>query len=111
MKRSLFDPGQMNHRITLQAPLETPDGCGGVDVVWNDVAQVWAAFEPISVQRPEEAQQIEEYALHRVSVRFRTDVGTGWRVILGERSFEILSVIDPDERGAYLSLRKRQVGR
>ena len=51
MSRSLGSAlGQMRHRVALEAPLETPDGAGGVTRFWQPVSTLWAAIEPIEGQ-------------------------------------------------------------
>ena len=51
----------------------------------------------------EEAQQNQETAQHRVLIRHRNDVASGWRFLLDGRELAILTVIDPDQSRRFLS--------
>lgn len=111
MKTIVFDPGALRHRLRLYSPLETSDGCGGVDVTWQLVGEVWSHLKPSRITRPEEALQITEVAILDGTIRFRNDVATGWRVDFGTRQFQVQAVVDPDERKSYLVLRLEELGR
>ena len=38
----MIDPGRLNRRLVLEAPVETPDDAGGVTRAYSDVATIWA---------------------------------------------------------------------
>ncbi len=104
MKKQIFlDPGRLNHRVQLQSIVETSDGCGGVNVSWTPVADVWANIQPHRTRSEQLAQQQFETLTHKITIRFRPDVKSGWRVQFGPRLFAITTLHDPDERGRYLS--------
>ncbi|HBR33189.1 MAG TPA: head-tail adaptor protein [Firmicutes bacterium] len=82
--------GRMDKRITLQKPSKTPDGQGGRKKDFEDVATVWAEF-----RRPKMATEVEAGAVisdmtQEISIRYRTDVKRGWRVLYGDRSFDVI---------------------
>lgn len=111
MKRTFQDPGALNHRMSLESLLETADGIGSLDKQFQPVDTVWAAIEPKRHDQRLLAQQIDEQATHIVTIRFRSDVATGWRFRKGARSFEIVAIVDPDERGRYLQCHTEEVSR
>ena len=43
-------PGDLNRRLVLQAPAETPDGAGGVTRGYTAVTTLWASVEPVSAR-------------------------------------------------------------
>ena len=106
-----YDPGVFAHRMKLQSPQETSDGCGGVSVSWTDIQEVWASIELVNSKRDFEASQLSERNIHRVKIRFRTDVASGWRFAFDNRLFDIVSVVDPDESRRYLHCETNEVGR
>lgn len=106
-----FDPGALNHRLKLQRIVETPDGCGGVTNSWVDEAELWAKIEPVGVSSDYLALQQNEIAKHRIIVRFRTPLSSGWRFVLTDRVFQIQTVQDPDERKSYLVCLTHEEGR
>jgi SPP1 family predicted phage head-tail adaptor len=40
--------GSLRERITIQRPVDTPDGGGGAHRQWQDVQTVWAAVHPVA---------------------------------------------------------------
>ena len=110
-KPPFFDPGALSQRVTIQSMVETADGCGGVTVSWPAVATVWAAIMPVRGSSKELAQQRTESMKHKVSLRYRDDVSSGWRISHDNRNFEILNVYDPDERKRYLVCLAEEEGR
>lgn len=111
MKRARMDAGKLRQRMILERRTETADGCGGMTIGWVEEAQIWAALEPVSVQVAQEAQQQVETASHQVTIRYRSDVASGWRFVFGTRHLVIVDISDPDERGNYLVCTVEEQGR
>lgn len=61
--------GQLRHRVTIQQKTETRSGTGDVVVTWSDVAQVWAANEPLRGREYLEAKQVHDEAVTRFRIR------------------------------------------
>lgn len=103
------DPGALRKRLTLQAPVATPDGIGGFAEGWSDVATLFARLEPVAAASRFGAGRELETVTHRVILRRRGGVGPGMRFTDGGgRVFEIVTVHDPDESGRYLACRTRE---
>ncbi|MEL6751338.1 MAG: phage head closure protein [Pseudomonadota bacterium] len=109
--RVFRDPGQLSHRFVLEALSEQSDGFGTLTETWAEVADVWGALRPLTAKVRLLAQQRDEETTHRVILRFRTDVASGWRLRMGYRHFRIETVIDPDETRRYLELTCVEEGR
>lgn len=110
-RRTIHDPGALRHRLTLESSVETVNDTGHVERNWLPVAVVWASITPVAERSFEQAQQVEEQHTHRITLRYRTDVESGWRLTAGDRVFEILTIVDPDERRAYLTCIVKEQGR
>jgi SPP1 family predicted phage head-tail adaptor len=87
--------GALRHRVTLQSrvagsPQQRPSG--EPDETWADMATVFAA------------QQVHSEITGRIRIRWRTGVNASLRVTYGGRSYNILAVIDPEERHRELVL-------
>lgn len=104
-------PSALNHRLTLQRPVQTADGQGGLDTDWWEVDVVWGAVRPTQASRSQRAQQMVETVTHEITVRFRDDVESGWRFLLANREFAIRAVFDPDESGRFLRCHCEEEGR
>ncbi len=92
----------MRHRLTLEAPVRTPDGAGGATLAWSPVASLWAEIEPAGHQERFRNEKTGAMVSHRISMRFRTDMVPGMRLVKGSRVFEVVSLLDPEERGRQL---------
>ena len=59
------------NRITFQGPLCLPDGEGGFNNIWIDVATVWAEINAIKAMQNFKYQSINVNATHRIIIRGR----------------------------------------
>lgn len=99
-----MNPGKLRHRVTFVQDQEVPDGMGGVTVQPVDVATVWAAVEPLQGRERYAAQQVQAETSHRVTIRYRAGLNTAMRIRFQGRMFNILAIIDPEERREQLQL-------
>lgn len=94
--------GQMNQRITIQRRSATKDAYGQEIDSWIDVAEVWAYIRPISGREKLRAFAVESDLSHTVTVRYSAALlppktVDAWRVMYGDRVFNITSVMNVDE--------------
>ncbi|WP_281685108.1 phage head closure protein [Thalassobaculum salexigens] len=73
-------------------------------------ATVFALIEPVSASAVFGAGQTLETVTHRITMRWRDGVASGMRLTRAGRTFEIVTVHDPDETGRYLVCRTREAG-
>lgn len=73
--------GALRHRITIQRRVETQGTTGEVAWTWSDVADVYAAIEPISGREFFAAGQMQAPVDVRVRVRYRTGITEKMRVV------------------------------
>lgn len=99
--KRVIDPGAFSVRLTLEAPVDTPDGQGGVERVFSALAGVWAHIEPVVARADEAAGTLPVTVTHRIRLRRREDVSGGMRLRKGTRVFAIRTFRDPDETGRY----------
>lgn len=100
--------GPLRHRVTLQRldvnATTTRDDHGGIVEQWEDVRSVWAQVEPIRAVEILRANQVDPRITHRVTMRYQEGIDSSMRVMLGERAFLLLSVIDPEERHKMIEM-------
>lgn len=94
--------GELRHRLTVEAPVETPDGMGGVVRNWSALGQVWAAIEPVAAGDAVVADRRVGALTHRVVLRRRGDLTLDHRFKLGGRLFAIRALRDREEDGRFL---------
>lgn len=96
------DIGHLRHRLTLESASRTPDGGGGAVETWTAVAQVWGRIEPTGGMEIADADGLGGRITHEITLRYRAGVAPAMRLISGNRRFEIVAVIDIDERRRWL---------
>lgn len=90
--------GARGRRFTLELPLETPDGFGGVLRTWQPGPRLWGSIELLTTMERIRAGRTDTIATHRVTLPFREGVLPDQRFLLGSRRFRIRSAEDPDGR-------------
>mgnify|MGYP003319976012 CR=1 FL=1 len=96
--------GRMRHRVTIQSPTATVDTGGGRSIAWGTLKEVFADIQPVSASYKYKHGQETEEVTHKVIIRHRTDIGTNYRIKFGTRIFNIMGIINPDERDRFLEL-------
>lgn len=95
---------KLRHRLTIQSLILSDDGYGGSDEVVSDVATVWGSIDPVKGGEYYKAQQVNSEVTHKATIRYRSDITAAMRISFGGRTFEILAVMDPEERHEILEL-------
>jgi SPP1 family predicted phage head-tail adaptor len=98
MSDLVIDPGALDRRLALEAPMETPDGAGGVVRTYDTVATLWASVEPVAARGEVVAAQLGATVTHRIVVRHRADLTTRHRLRDGARLFRIVTVRERGKR-------------
>lgn len=96
--------GQLRSRITFQEPIETRDNYGSVTITWSDVATISASMWPISGKEYVSMAQTQSAVTTRIWLRYRVDLNTKMRIKFKDRIFNILQIINPDERNIMLEM-------
>jgi len=88
--------GELNRRLTLQAPVEDADGAGGSTRSYTSVATLWAKVDPVSARYDMVAAATGATVTHRIVIRSGPDVTVRHRLTEGERVYRVVSVRDED---------------
>ena len=96
--------GKLRHKITIQYYTESQNSYGEMTKTWSDYATVWASIEPIMGREFWESQQINAEVTAKITIRYLADINPKMRVKYGSRIFEIISVINPEEKNRELQL-------
>lgn len=97
--------GDLNKRITIQAPTKVSDGMGGFSTVFSTVASsVAAAIWPVSASDQIQAQATVLVVSHRIRIRYRSVLKTSWRIKFGNRYFTIVSITCPNEAREFIDI-------
>lgn len=101
--------GKLRHRITLQEYIATRDSFGAEVEAWVDIGTVWASIEPLSGREFFAAQQVNAEVSTKITLRYRTGIKPEMRVLFAGRVFEIVSVINLEEKNIQLVLMCEEV--
>lgn len=98
--------GKLRHRIVIESFTAARDDHGGVTTAtrtYSTLATVWGRVEPMKGRELLDGMQMEAQATHKVTVRQRSDITAHMQLKHTRnavtRTFDILSVLDDDERG------------
>ncbi len=83
--------GNLNRRLTLEAPAETDDGSGGVTRSYAAAASLWAQLVPLSARADAAADSLGGALRYRIVVRAGPAITTRHRLRDGARIFRILA--------------------
>lgn len=89
--------GKLRHRIEIQTASEAADSLGQMTKTWTTAVTRYAAIEPLSGRELIQAQQVNSEITHKVTLRYYA-VTSKMRFKFGSRYFEIMSVINKEER-------------
>jgi SPP1 family predicted phage head-tail adaptor len=92
-----MEAGRLRHQVTIQRKTSTTDTYGGPIDVWEDVATVWAAVEPMQGRELVNAQATNSETTTKITTRY-TAVTTADRIIFEGKFYNLQSVIDPELR-------------
>lgn len=104
----MTDPGRLRHRLTLEAPVETPDGAGGVLRTYAAAATVWAEIAPVAARGAVAAHARGATVTHRIVIREGPDVTTRHRFRKGGRIFEIIALREREGRLLEIDAEERR---
>lgn len=95
--------------LTLEEPIEVPDGMGGVQRSFAPRVLLWGRLIPVTATERADASRAESAASHRLVVRWRGDVTAAMRFVAAGRVFNVLGAYDPDGRRRDLVCRVEEV--
>lgn len=102
--RVSIDPGELRHQIKLQSLTQTSNRLGETDETPVLVSHVWAKIEPLTGRELFDSQQFGSDVSHKVTIRYRAGVNAAMQILYGVRIFNIVSVLNLDERNRLLVL-------
>lgn len=101
--------GSLRHRVTIQrlvANSPSQDAGGVPDETWTDYATVYAEVAPLRGRELIAAQATSAEVTGSIRIRYRSDLSitNAMRVVFGSRIYDVLSVVDTNERHVELML-------
>ena len=101
--------GELRHRCWIKQPTHTSDGMGGVTTTWGTVTVFWASVEPLRGREWMESHLENADVTGRIVMRYKAGILPTYQIYFGSRTFEILSVINIEEKNRELQLMVREL--
>jgi SPP1 family predicted phage head-tail adaptor len=98
MNVPVTDPGTLNRRLILEAPVESADGAGGVTRSYEAVATLWASVEPKSAREGTAADALGANVTHLIRMRYSADITLRQRFRDGDRLYRIVAIRERGRR-------------
>ena len=96
--------GSLRHKITFQQLTVANDTWGHSAETWTDQVTTYAAIWTLRGVERIESMKLDNEITHKIRVRYKRGLHPKMRIKFGERYFNILSMIDPDERHIYYEI-------
>lgn len=105
-----MNAGALRHRCWIKEPTHT-DALGDGDTVatWGTVTVCWGALEPLKGREWIESGMENSEITAKFRMRYFASIDPTMQLYFGSRTFEIVSVIDPDERRKELELMVKEL--
>lgn len=95
---------RLRHRLSLQQEVQTADGAGGYIRTWQTLADLWAEFQAVTGKEILIAGKLQSEVSHKITIRYRTGVTAGMRLVYDSRIFDIKAVVNKQENDEVLEL-------
>lgn len=100
----------LRHQITIEQPVNTPDGAGGFTRAWQTFLSGWAEIAPKTASQRFFAQKLEHIVTHTITLRYRqgltitNDMRVNYTIGSTTRYFQIHGIFNVDERNRFTTL-------
>ena len=101
--------GRLNRRVTIQALSISKDQFNADIESWVDVTTVWAQIEPLRGREYWQAKQVVGEVTGRITIRYQQGIDEKMRIVYGDKTYNILAVINPEERNRTLQLLVKEI--
>lgn len=96
--------GAMNRRAALLEKTQTDDGGGGYSESWETIDTVWAALSLKTAAITYGADKAAPKVIAGITIRRRTDIASGWRISMDDKTYDVNTVSDPGPQSATITL-------
>jgi SPP1 family predicted phage head-tail adaptor len=92
----------LRHSAVLSQPVETPDDIGGFVTTFTPVGSVRIALKLLEASSAVVDDRQGQSLRFQIDLRWRSDMKASWRLGIGGRVLQVLTVADPDGRKRFL---------
>ena len=95
--------GKLRYPVSIEKPVDVRDKLGGFIRTWVEVSREWVDIESISGKEFMAAQAPQAQTIYKITLRYRDDLVSSWRIREGVKLYEITAVL-PDSRRRRIEL-------
>jgi SPP1 family predicted phage head-tail adaptor len=102
--------GRLRHKVSVQSRSQSLNSYGEPSNSFSQVTDgsVWASIEPLTGGENPTGDSREAVVSHKIVMRYMENVSPTYRIVFGSRVFDVVSVINKDERNIGLELMCRE---
>ncbi len=101
--------GKLRHRLILKSPTQTQGATGEITVTFSTSTTVWGSLRPLTGKEVEAAHQVNEEVNYRAVIRYNGDIKSEWRISHDSKTYEVVTVLNYDEKDEYLILDLKRI--
>ncbi|QRN84841.1 phage head closure protein [Clostridia bacterium] len=101
--------GRLRKQIAIEVSMTGRDSFGAETSEWVQFAKVWAEVSPISGKEYVSFSQVNAEITTKITIRYLAGLTTEMRVLFKDRIFEIISIINYEEKNVSLLLMCKEV--
>ena len=90
----MLKSGVMDQKATIETPTESTNAIGEPTFTWSTFATRFIALQPLSGNEQLSAMANEGSVTHRVRMRYTDGLKPKMRIVVGGRTFEIMSALE-----------------
>lgn len=95
--------GKLRYPVSIEKPIDTRTPGGGFIRTWEVVSREWVDIESVSGKEFMAAQAPQAQTIYKITLRYRDDLVSSWRIREGVKLYEITAVL-PDSRRQRIEL-------
>lgn len=99
-----MDAGRLRHYIQVKRPTTTRNALGEPVQTFASVGGFQAEIKPTSARERLMNNSITTEVTHVITMRYAPDVSEDCRIAFGDRTFEIVGIVNVEERNVELQI-------
>lgn len=96
--------GKLRHSISIEKKVMFRNSFGEEEITYEPFCLAYASIEPIGGREYFLAQQTQAQVDYKFTLRYRSGIRPDFRIVWGERIFNIQSILNMEERNIQLTI-------
>jgi SPP1 family predicted phage head-tail adaptor len=99
-----MDFSKLKNRITFLKPTNTQNATGENVSSFEEYMTVWSSVVPVTGKEYIESQKLRSETTYKIATRYIAGITTDMKIKYGDKIFEIVSVLNLNERNIELQI-------